>query len=92
MNMVQSGAAYCVAGNHDMKLLKHLRGSRVQLTHGLEKTIKQLNNQSAEFIMEVKTFLNSLISHYVFDGGNLVVAHAGLKENYQGRGSSKTTA
>ena len=89
MGMVQSGAAYCVAGNHDVKLLKKLRGSNVQLTHGLDKTIEALESQSTEFIGEVKTFLNGLISHYVFDGGKLVTAHAGLKEKYQGRGSGR---
>ena len=89
MGMVQSGAAYCVAGNHDVKLLKKLRGSNVQLTHGLDKTIEALESQSTEFIGEVKTFLNGLISHYVFDGGKLVAAHAGLKEKYQGRGSGR---
>jgi len=89
MGMVQSGAAYCIAGNHDVKLLKKLRGSNVQLTHGLDKTIEALESQSTEFIGEVKTFLNGLISHYVFDGGKLVAAHAGLKEKYQGRGSGR---
>ena len=89
MGMVQSGAAYCIAGNHDVKLLKKLRGSNVQLTHGLDKTIEALESQSTEFIDEVKTFLNGLISHYVFDGGKLVTAHAGLKEKYQGRGSGR---
>lgn len=89
MNMVQSGAAYCVAGNHDVKLLKKLRGANVQLTHGLDKTYEQLTEQSEEFIAEVKNFLDGLISHYVFDGGKLVVAHAGLKEKYQGRGSGR---
>ena len=32
-------------------------------------------------------FLDGLVSHYVFDDGKLVVAHAGLKESMQGRGS-----
>jgi hypothetical protein len=30
-----------------------------------------------------------LVSHYVLDGGGLVVAHAGLKEAYQGRASGR---
>ena len=89
MSMVQSGIAYCIAGNHDVKLQKKLRGSNVQLTHGLDKTIEQLNSQNEDFVAEVKTFLDNLISHYVFDNGKLVVAHAGLKEKYQGRGSGR---
>ena len=89
MGMVQSGGAYCIAGNHDVKLLKKLRGSDVLLTHGLEGTVEQLNAQSDGFVAEVKTFLDGLISHYVFDNGRLVVAHAGLKEKYQGRAGGR---
>jgi len=89
MGMVQAESAYCVAGNHDVKLLKKLRGSKVQLTHGLDKTVAQLEAQEETFIADVKAFLDGLISHYVFDDGKLVVAHAGLKESYQGRGSGR---
>ncbi|MCL2774168.1 MAG: polynucleotide kinase-phosphatase [Oscillospiraceae bacterium] len=94
MNMVKSQTAFCVPGNHDVKLLKKLRGNNeqssfVQLTHGLDKTIAQLEMQSEEFISDVKDFLDGLISHYVFDVGKLVVAHAGIKEKYQGRGSAR---
>ena len=52
--------------------------------------LKQWNNlrrKTPKFIREVKEFLYGLISHLVFDKGNLVVAHAGIKENMQGRGS-----
>ncbi|MDR1537930.1 MAG: polynucleotide kinase-phosphatase [Clostridiales bacterium] len=89
MNMAQSNFAYCVAGNHDVKLVKKLRGNSVQLTHGLDKTIDQLSAQNEEFFAEVRTFLDGLISHYVFDDGKLVTAHAGLIEKYQGRGSRR---
>lgn len=89
MGMVRSGGAYCIAGNHDAKLRKQLCGFNVQLTHGLDKTIEQLSSQSKEFVEEVKIFLDGLVSHYVFDDGKLVVAHAGLKEKYQGRGSGR---
>ncbi|MCL2321931.1 MAG: polynucleotide kinase-phosphatase [Oscillospiraceae bacterium] len=89
MNMMQKGHAYCINGNHDAKLLKKLLGSNVNLTHGLDKTIEQLDVQSEEFITKVKSFLDGLLSHYVFDGGKLVVAHAGLKEKYQGRSSGR---
>ncbi|MCL2662758.1 MAG: polynucleotide kinase-phosphatase [Oscillospiraceae bacterium] len=89
MNMMQAGEAYCVRGNHDAKLLKKLRGSNVQLTHGLAGTVEQLSTQSEEFVAEVKDFLDNLINHYVFDEGKLVVAHAGIKEKYQGRSSGR---
>lgn len=87
MSMVNSGVAYCVPGNHDLKLQKYLNGKQVQLKHGLEVTAKQLESETAQFKSTVEKFLYGLISHYVFDNGKLVVAHAGLKEEMQGRGS-----
>ncbi|MEQ9232317.1 MAG: polynucleotide kinase-phosphatase, partial [Cyclobacteriaceae bacterium] len=87
MSMVKSGVAYCVPGNHDMKLQKYLNGRNVQIKHGLEQTVEQLTHESEDFKNTVKEFLYSLVSHYVFDNGKLVIAHAGLKEEMQGRGS-----
>lgn len=87
MSMVDSGMAYCVPGNHDLKLQKYLSGKKVQIRHGLQLTIQQLETETPKFKAEVEKFLYSLISHYVFDNGKLVVAHAGLKEEMQGRAS-----
>jgi protein phosphatase len=87
MNAVAAGTAICVPGNHDMKLLKHLSGKNIQLTHGLAATVEQLSAETDKFKEQVKTFLDDLVSHYVLDEGRLVVAHAGLKEQMHGRGS-----
>jgi protein phosphatase len=86
--MVQAGHAFCVPGNHDIKLVKALKGRNVQLTHGLAESMEQLGKETQEFRDEVAKFLDGLVSHYVFDDGKLVVAHAGLKESMQGRGSA----
>ncbi|MDR2137510.1 MAG: polynucleotide kinase-phosphatase [Synergistaceae bacterium] len=92
MKMTESGAALCVPGNHDVKLLRWLKGEQVQLTHGLEVTVKQMEEQSLEDREKIIVFLNGLVSHYVLDGGRLVVAHAGLKEKLQGRASGRVRA
>lgn len=89
MDMVSSGNAYCVSGNHDAKLFRKLNGKNVAYTHGFDITMQQMEAESKEFVLEVKKFLDGLISHYVFDGGKLVVAHAGLTEKYQGRASGR---
>jgi protein phosphatase len=86
-SLVQAGKAFCVPGNHDTKLVKALRGCDVKLTHGLADSMRQLEKESSAFRQEMAKFLDGLISHYVFDDGKLVVAHAGLKESMQGRGS-----
>ena len=87
MSMVNSGIAYCVPGNHDLKLQKYLNGKQVQLKHGLEESVKQLESESIRFKNIVEKFIYGLISHYVFDNGNLVVSHAGLIEEMHGRAS-----
>ncbi len=89
MGMVAAGTAMCVAGNHEDKLLRALNGRRVQVKHGLGESLAQLGECPDEFRAEVVRFLDGLISHYVLDGGRLVVAHAGLKEAYQGRASGR---
>jgi protein phosphatase len=92
MSMVRSGTALCVPGNHDLKLEKKLNGKNVQLKHGLAETMEQLTNEPPEFLVDVKQFLYSLISHYILDDGKLAVAHAGIKEEMQGRGSGAVRA
>jgi protein phosphatase len=89
MGMVQAGAAFCVAGNHEAKLAKALAGRNVRLNHGLPETMEQLAGQPEAFRDEVARFVDGLIGHYVLDGGRLVVAHAGLIERYQGRASGR---
>ena len=89
MTMVDAGQAFCVPGNHDIKLVKALKGRDVQLTHGLAESLQQLEKEPAEFRAQALKFLDDLVSHYVFDDGKLVVAHAGMKESMQGRGSAK---
>ena len=87
MDMVEDDVAICVPGNHEIKLQKKLYGKNVKLTHGLAETMEQLAGEPPEFIERVKKFITSLISHYVMNDGKLVVAHAGMKESFQGRGS-----
>ncbi|MFJ3810859.1 polynucleotide kinase-phosphatase [Streptomyces sp. NPDC090073] len=89
MSMVKSGDALCVPGNHENKYGRHLKGRKVQHTHGLAETIAQMEGESEEFKAEVRAFLDGLVSHYVLDGGRLVVCHAGLPEKYHGRTSGR---
>lgn len=87
-NMINGGHAFCVAGNHDVKLVKWLRGKDVQIKHGLAQSIAELEALSPEEHTAIASFLDRLVGHYVFDKGNLVVAHAGLREEMHGRASA----
>ncbi len=92
-NMVAAGSALCVPGNHDVKLLRHLRGKQVSVTHGLQQTLDEIaavpEADRETFCRELAAFLDGLVSHYVLDDGKVVVAHAGLKASMQGRGSGQ---
>ncbi len=92
-HMVRAGSALCVPGNHDVKLVRHLRGRKVNVSHGLAQTLAELKALPPDVRQpladEIREFLDKLISHYVLDDGRLVVAHAGLKEAMQGRASAK---
>ncbi|MEU1480375.1 polynucleotide kinase-phosphatase [Streptomyces sp. NPDC005760] len=89
MSMVKSGNALCVPGNHENKYGRYLKGRKVQHTHGLAETIEQMESVPDEFRAEVREFIDGLVSHYVLDGGRLVVCHAGLPEKYHGRTSGR---
>ena len=89
MSMVEGGTALCVPGNHDIKLMRKLHGRDVRITHGLAESLAQLDKEPPELREKVAAFIDSLVSHYVLDDGRLVVAHAGLKEELQGRGSGR---
>ncbi|MFJ4032742.1 MULTISPECIES: polynucleotide kinase-phosphatase [Streptomyces] len=89
MGMVAAGTALCVPGNHENKFGRYLKGRTVQHTHGLAETVAQMEGESEEFRDEVRRFVDGLVSHYVLDGGRLVVCHAGLPEKYHGRTSGR---
>src|SRR4051794_3809297 len=92
-NMVLHGSALGVPGNHDRKLVRKLNGKNVQITHGLADTLAEIDALPGEvrpaLARGIAEFLDGLVSHYVLDDGRLVVAHAGMKEEMQGRGSGK---
>jgi protein phosphatase len=89
MGMVEAGSALCVPGNHDVRLLRKLRGRNVEVKHGLAQTLEQMEKEPPEFTERVARFLDGLVSHYVLDEGRLVVAHAGMKASLQGRASGR---
>lgn len=89
MNMVRAEKALCVPGNHDIKLMKKLKGRDVRITHGLKESLEQLEVEPPEFKATISKFIDGLVGHFVLDDGKLVVAHAGMKQEFQGRTSSR---
>lgn len=83
------GVALAVPGNHDHKLMRKLQGRDVTIANGLRESLEQLAAEPSEFATAVAAFLESLPSHLVLDGGELIVAHAGIRARYQGRVSRR---
>jgi polynucleotide kinase-phosphatase len=89
MGMAAAGHAIAVPGNHEAKLIRALDGKNVQVGHGLETTLAELETETPEFRRQVRDWCYDLVAHLVLDDGRLVVAHAGLKEAYHGRASGR---
>ena len=90
IDSVGLGSALCVPGNHDIKFMRKIWGKDVKITHGLADSIAQFETYEQHyrgFSRVAAEFIDKLVSHYVLDGGRLVVAHAGMKAQMQGRGS-----
>lgn len=91
--MVEVGTALAVPGNHDDKLVRKLRGRKVKVAHGLQQTLDEIaalpDEARPAFERGMADFLSGLVSHYVLDEGRLVVAHAGMREDLQGRTSRR---
>lgn len=89
MSMVEAGIAFVVPGNHDVKFQRWLDGKDVKPSHGLDRTIAQMETQPKAFKTEVREFLKRLPIYLWLDGGKLAVAHAGIKEHMLGRVSGE---
>lgn len=77
---IESGHGYAVASNHDARISRWLRGQSVSEGGGIETTQAEFDGLSEAFRVSMGEFIDALPAHYVFDGGNLVVAHAGIEE------------
>jgi protein phosphatase len=62
MAMVEASAAYCVPGNHDVKLMRKLRGRDVQITHGLQNSLEPLEIETPLFWKKVADFVDGPVS------------------------------
>lgn len=81
MSMHRAGSAFAVPGNHDHKLRRWLDGRVKHLSHGLDRTVQQLEGEAPAFLAGLTPFLESLPPFVWLDGGRLAVAHAGILEH-----------
>ena len=92
-DLVQQGLAYYTPGNHCNKLYRYFLGNKVQIAHGLETTVEEFEHLPAKKQKEIRyKFINLYEKAPLYlqlDGGNLIVAHAGIREDYIGRTDKK---
>lgn len=88
-SLVAKKLAYYVPGNHCDKLYRYFLGRNVQLTHGLETTDAELQALSAKEFQHYRAKFCKLVEtsplYHVLDDGKLVIAHAGIRQDYIGR-------
>lgn len=80
MELASEAQGLAVPGNHDVKFVRWLNGRVEKLSHGLDLTVAQFEAEGHVFRQRVKSYLEHLPIHAWLDGGQLAVAHAGIKE------------
>lgn len=85
---VMAKCALYAPGNHCNKLYRYLRGHNVKVIHGLETTVAELNkltdDKREEVVKHFKKLYESSRLYLILANGKLVVAHAGITEEYIG--------
>lgn len=85
--------AFYVPGNHCNKLYRYLLGNKVQTKHGLETTVSEFlaleNVKRDSFRKKFINLYESAPLYHVLDNEKLVLAHAGIREEYIGKDHSK---
>ncbi|TWI53281.1 bis(5'-nucleosyl)-tetraphosphatase PrpE [Halalkalibacter nanhaiisediminis] len=92
-SLVENNQAYYVPGNHCDKLYRYFLGRNVQIRHGLETTVAELQQLSKKEYEDIRHTFMSLVEHsphyHVLDTGNLVLAHAGIRSEDIGKTTKK---
>ncbi|HWO77522.1 MAG TPA: bis(5'-nucleosyl)-tetraphosphatase PrpE [Bacillus sp. (in: firmicutes)] len=85
--------AIYVPGNHCNKLYRYFLGNKVQITHGLETTVAEWQALDSSKQNQIKQKFIELYEqaplYQLVDDGNLILAHAGIKESLIGKYNSK---
>lgn len=86
-------SAYYTPGNHCNKLYRYFSGNKVQVTHGLETTVAEFKALARNEQKRVKTMFRELYEksplYLILDEGNLVISHAGIREEDIGKAPSE---
>lgn len=88
LNLYREGRYYEVKSNHLDKFVRWLKGSNVNISHGMQKTVSQflaLNKKLQEKLKEEVIKFYENLPLYIVINSDVVVAHAGIKDEFIGR-------
>lgn len=92
-DLVKAKKAIYVPGNHCNKLYRYFLGRNVLVAHGLETTVAELDALSSESRKQIAASFIKLYEssplYVTLDNGKLIIAHAGIREDYIGRQDKK---
>lgn len=87
--VINHKVAQYVPGNHCNKLYRYFLGRNVQVKHGLETTVDEYMTLSSKEQDDIRNKFLQLYKqsplYHLLDDGNLIVCHAGMKEEFIGR-------
>lgn len=92
MKLFGAGQLLLVRGNHDDKLQRALRGSKVQVRGGLARTLAEIEAEPTDFVPAVIDFLDNLPLQLLLDEARLLVVHAGIRTDLIGRDDGEARA
>ncbi|WP_221563867.1 bis(5'-nucleosyl)-tetraphosphatase PrpE [Alkalihalobacillus sp. TS-13] len=88
-HLVKQGIALYSPGNHCDKLYRFFQGRDVQIRHGLETTVAEFKDLEQKEKVEISSMFKNLFEeaplYLQLDEKKLIVAHAGIREDYIGQ-------
>jgi protein phosphatase len=91
--VLQRKQALYAPGNHCNKLYRYFQGNNVQVTHGLETTVAEYQALPAREQKKIRKKFIDLYEqsplYHIADNGRLIIAHAGIRNDYIGKNNDK---
>jgi protein phosphatase len=91
--VIKEKLAYYTPGNHCNKLYRFFQGNKVQVTHGLETTAAEYEslykNEQQSIRKKFIQLYETAPLYLVLEQQKLIIAHAGIKQEYIGQTNGK---
>ncbi len=92
MELFERGRYLEVQSNHNDKFVRWLKGRNVKISYGMQKTVDEflsLDKKQQELLKEKIINFYEKLPLYLIINENVVIAHAGIKDEYIGRYDKK---